>query len=277
MQGRAMIRALTVFAALTALSGFINVVSADEIDDIKARNKLIVGVKADYKPFGFPTQSGMIVGFEPDLAADVAKRLGVGLELVPVQSANRIDFLKQGKIDLIIATMADTPERRKIVQIIDPDYYADFGNVMLRKSVQAKSWEDLQGKRICATSGALYNKPMTEKYHFDLVAFEGSDRPLLALKEGDCAGYLFDQGFIAEKLTEDEWKTDFYMPLPGEIPAPWGIAARLEEPRFKDFLEKVLVDWAKTGFILEEEKKWQLPANEFTQQMHEKYKDSKSD
>ncbi|HEV7820242.1 MAG TPA: transporter substrate-binding domain-containing protein, partial [Burkholderiales bacterium] len=88
---------------------------ADALDDIKKRGTLIVGVKADYKPYGFRDPSGAIVGIEPDLAADVAKRLGVKLELVPVVSSNRMQFLEQGKIDLMIATMNDKPDRRKVV------------------------------------------------------------------------------------------------------------------------------------------------------------------
>ena len=68
--------------------------------------------------------SGAIVGFEPDLARDVAERLGVRLELEPVVSANRMQFLQQGKIDLMIATMNDTPDRRQAVGIPYPDYYA---------------------------------------------------------------------------------------------------------------------------------------------------------
>src|SRR5258706_7070122 len=107
---------------------------ADAMQDIKAKGTLVVGTKADYRPFGFLDPSGKIVGFELDLAADIAKRLGVKLELVPVVAANRIQFLQQGKIDLMIATMSDTPERRKIVDIVDPDYYASGTNVMAKKS-----------------------------------------------------------------------------------------------------------------------------------------------
>ena len=95
--------------------------SADALDDIKKKGVLVVGTKADYRPFGYLDPSGKIVGFEPDLAADVAKRLGVKLELVPVVASNRIQFLQQGKIDMMIATMSDTPERRKIVDIIEPE------------------------------------------------------------------------------------------------------------------------------------------------------------
>ncbi len=82
--------------------------SADDLATIKQRGTLLVGVKADYPPFGFRSSSGEIVGIEPALAEDVAKSLGVKLELVPVVASNRIEFLEQGKIDLIIATMNDT-------------------------------------------------------------------------------------------------------------------------------------------------------------------------
>mgnify|MGYP002682492583 CR=1 FL=1 len=103
------------------------------LDDIKKRGKLIVGVKADYKPFGFRDPSGAIVGLEVDLAAAVAKKIGVTLEVVPVVSANRMEFLTQGKIDLMIATMSDTAERRKVVGIVDPVYYASGVAIMANK------------------------------------------------------------------------------------------------------------------------------------------------
>ncbi|MEO6895474.1 MAG: transporter substrate-binding domain-containing protein, partial [Caldimonas sp.] len=95
-------------AAVLALAG-VTSARADALADIKSKGVLVVGTKADYRPFGFIDPSGKIVGFEPDLAADVAKRLGVKLELVPVVSSNRMQFLQQGKIDLMIATMSDTP------------------------------------------------------------------------------------------------------------------------------------------------------------------------
>jgi len=110
----------------------ISATKADVLEDIKKKGTLTVGTKADYRPFGYLDPSGKIIGFEPDLSADVAKRLGVKLELVPVVASNRIQFLQQGKIDLMIATMSDTPERRKTVDIVDPDYYASGTNVLAK-------------------------------------------------------------------------------------------------------------------------------------------------
>jgi hypothetical protein len=82
---------------------------ADVLDDIKKRGTLIVGVKADYKPFGFRDPSGGIIGIEPDLAGRRRQEARRQAGAVPVVSANRMEFLNQGKIDLMIATMSDKP------------------------------------------------------------------------------------------------------------------------------------------------------------------------
>src|SRR5947208_1381545 len=146
---------IVVSAVLFGLIG-VRVANADVLEDVKKKGVLVVGTKGDYRPFGYLDPSGKIIGFEPDLAADVAKRLGVKVELTPVVASNRIQFLQQGKIDLMIATMSDTPERRKTVDIIDPDYYASGTNVMAKKSEGLKSWEQLKGKKVCLIQGAFY-------------------------------------------------------------------------------------------------------------------------
>ncbi|MBV9201029.1 MAG: transporter substrate-binding domain-containing protein, partial [Alphaproteobacteria bacterium] len=160
---------LRIIAVLAALAVAMPA-TAQTLDKIKQRGVLTVGTKADYNPFGFRDPSGAIVGFEPDLAKDVADRLNAKLELEPVVSSNRMQFLQQGKIDLMIATMNDTPERRKIVGIIEPDYYASGVNVFLNKQAGVKSWDQLKGQKICAIQGAWYNKPVAEKYGADIVA-----------------------------------------------------------------------------------------------------------
>src|SRR5438128_8031083 len=165
---------LTIVASAVLLGVFcVRIANADVLEDVKKKGVLTVGSKADYRPFGYLDPSGQVVGFEPDLAADIAKRLGVKLELVPVVASNRIQFLQQGKIDLMIATMSDTPERRKIVDIVDPNYYGSGTNVLAKKSDGVKTWEQLRGKKVCLIQGAFYNKELQEKYGVEGVAFPG--------------------------------------------------------------------------------------------------------
>jgi polar amino acid transport system substrate-binding protein len=262
----------TLIAALFGLVALGAPALGDVLDDIKQRGTLIVGVKADYKPFGFREPSGAIIGLEPDLAADVAKKLGVKLELVPVVSANRMEFLNQGKIDLMIATMSDKPERRKVVQVIEPLYYSDAVNVLLRKDAAVKSWDDLKGKKLCGTTGAFYNKDVAQKYGPEIASFDGSEKPLLALKNGDCIGYLYDQTFVVGKLTEEDWKGGFHMVLPGIMETPWAVAVKLGETNLQKFMEDIHKDWMKSGRIVELEKKWGVPPTDYARRMHEKFK-----
>ena len=77
----------TIATAFVAAAMGMSTASADVLDTIKERGKLIVGVKADYIPYGYLDTSGAIIGIEPDLAKDVADKLGVDVEYVPVVSS----------------------------------------------------------------------------------------------------------------------------------------------------------------------------------------------
>ena len=89
--------------------------SNDGWNKVMKRGKMVVGVKADYKPWGYRDTSGAIVGMEADMAKIAADAMGVELEMVAVQSSNRMQFLENGKIDMMIATMSDRADRRKLV------------------------------------------------------------------------------------------------------------------------------------------------------------------
>ena len=246
---------------------------AQTLDKIKKDGVLVVGVKADYKPFGFRDPSGAIVGFEPDLARAVANRLHVKVQLVPVVSSNRMQFLQEGKIELMIATMNVTPERRKIVGIVEPDYYASGVNVFAVKKAALKSWDQVKGQKICAIQGAWYNKEVAEKYGADIVAFKGTAESETALQQGNCIGFLYDDTYFVDHLNDPKWAA-FEMPLPSILVVPWGLAVKLEELNgpWGQFMADTVKDWHKTGKLIELEAKWKIPPSPFLKKMHEQYK-----
>ena len=246
--------------------------AADVLDDVKSTGKLSVGVKADYKPYGFRDPSGAIIGIEPELAKEVADKLGVELELVPVVGSNRMQFLAQGKVDLMIATMTDKPDRRKVINIVEPSYYSSGTNILAWKKVGFKTWEDLRDKPICGVQGAFYNKQTEENFGAKIVAFGGTAEILTALKQGSCLAFVMDDSFIVSKLGEEEWSKDFEMPLETIDDAPWGLAVALGEDAFAKLLSEMIVEWHKSGRILELESKFGVPNTPFAVQMNEKYK-----
>ena len=252
----------------------VGLARADALDDIKKRGTLIVGVKADYKPYGFRDPSGAIVGIEPDLAADVAKRLGVKLELVPVVSSNRMQFLEQGKIDLMIATMNDKPDRRKVVYIVEPSYYSSGVNILAPKSAKLKEWHDLKGKKVCMIQGAWYNKNVQQDYGAETVAFKGTAEVYSALKGNNCVGFVYDDTLVMANLLEPEWK-DYEMPFKTIADEPWGLAVKLGEESFYKFMSATVADWHRSGMILGLEKKYGLSNTAFALKMNAEYKAKK--
>ena len=260
-----------VAVALAAALG-MGGAQAQTLEKIKQRGTLVVGVKADYKPFGFRDPSGKIVGLEPDLAKDVADTLGVKLELEPVISSNRMQFLQQGKIDLMIATMNDKPDRRQVVGIIEPSYYASGVNVMAPKKAGFKQWEQLKGKPVCAIQGAWYNKPLTEKFGIDIVAFKGTAEAQTALVQGNCVAWTYDDTSFAALLEDKAKWGDYEMPLPTIMPDPWGLAIPLaeREKEYGRFMSGMVYEWHRSGKLIALEKKWGLEPSPFLQDMHKR-------
>jgi polar amino acid transport system substrate-binding protein len=128
----------------------------DTLCRILTEGKLKAGAVVDYKPWAYRGANGEFMGMEPDMARDVAKTLGVEVEFVPVNSANRMQFLQQGQIDLMIATMTDTLDRRKVIGIVHPNYYSSGYNIVFPKSVTPADWKALKGQKICAIQGSWY-------------------------------------------------------------------------------------------------------------------------
>lgn len=243
----------------------------DRFKKVLERGKVIVGVKADYKPWGFRDSKGNLVGMEIDMAKDVAKALGVELELVPVQSSNRMQFLQQGKIDLMIATMSDKANRRKVVGIPDPNYYTSGTNMLAKKGV-VKDWKDLAGKPVCGKQGAFYNKNVSKRYKAKIVAFVGNAEAKQALRDGKCIGWVYDDSSIMADLASGQWD-DFEMPLKTEDDTPWGLAVPKDELNgiWGNFMSGMMYNWHRSGRLIELEKKWGIQPTAYLANMNKKF------
>lgn len=238
---------------------------------VMKRGNVVVGVKADYKPWGFRDTSGKIVGMEADMAQDVADALGVNLELVAVQSSNRMQFLQQGKIDLMIATMSDRTDRRKVVGIVEPNYYTSGTNVLAKKSAGLKKWAQLKNKPVCGKQGAFYNKQVSQKYGAKIVAFVGNAEAKQALKDGRCVAWVYDDSSIMADLASGDYN-DYEMPLMTEDDNPWGLAVPREELDniWGRFMSGMIYHWHTSGRLIELEKKWGIQSTAYVTMMKAK-------
>jgi polar amino acid transport system substrate-binding protein len=239
------------------------------MDLIKKRGVLIVGVKTDYPPFGMLSPDATLQGFEHDLAEDLARGLGVALRKVAVTGANRLQVLDEGGIDLTIATLGDTYARRQIADLIEPNYYSSGVTLMTRPDSKLDTWADVRGQKVCATQGSYFNRAMATRYLLDLQIFANGRDAKLAVRDGRCAGWLFDNTAIAGDLLSDEWKY-YKTKLRPQLLTPWAIAiARSEKGgALERFIGDTVAQWHRRGFLLELEKKWRLPPSIFLTEMH---------
>jgi len=259
---------------LTAATGYAAECTNDTWNKVMQRGKMVVGVKADYKPWGFRDSSGAIVGMEIDIAQAVADAMGVELETVAVQSSNRMQFLEQGKIDLMIATMSDRADRREIVGITQPNYYTSGTNIMAPKALSFKNWEDLRGKPVCGKQGAFYNQVVTERYGVEVVAFTGNAEAKQALRDKKCVAWVYDDSSIGSDLSSGEFE-DFEMPLASEDDNPWALAVPLAEKDcvFGHFMSGITFNMHQSGKLIELESKWGIKPTQYLVDKKEAYGD----
>jgi polar amino acid transport system substrate-binding protein len=147
-------RASLVTLLAAAAAGTALPARADGLDDIMKAGVLRVAVPQDFPPFGSDGPDMQPQGYDIDMAALVAKGLGVKLQLVPVVSANRMPYLQTNKVDIVISTLGKTPERAAVIDFSSayaPYYSAVFGP----PSIAVNGPADLAGRIIGVTRGTL--------------------------------------------------------------------------------------------------------------------------
>lgn len=133
--------------ALLLLVGALGQADAQTVADITKRGKVRIGVIVGAPPFGTMDTRGIVVGYDADVAALVARYLGVELEIVPLAAPARFPALETGKVDFLIAQVQPTPERAKSMLFTMP--YFQFNAVIYgKKGAKIATLTDLAGKKI---------------------------------------------------------------------------------------------------------------------------------
>jgi glutamate transport system substrate-binding protein len=158
----------------------------------KDDKKLVVGVKYDQPGLGLKKPDGTVEGFDVDVAKYIAGKMGVpesGIEFKEARSANRESFLKQGQVDLVIATYSITDARKPQVTFAGPYYLAHQDSLIRADDNTITSLDTLKGKKVCQVSGSNSWKNITEgtnkqslKVEATLVPAGGYDECIQKLK-----------------------------------------------------------------------------------------------
>ncbi|KAF1042673.1 MAG: ABC transporter glutamine-binding protein GlnH [Herbaspirillum frisingense] len=264
--------AMASAASLLALSG---AAQADAtLDKIKSRHKVVVGVLLSGGPFGSidPTTQKP-VGWNIELARDIARQLGVDLETVQVQPSNRVQLLQQGKVDLLIAGMEWTQERNEILGFAPTPFYKVGGVAVVPNNSPIRRWEDLRGKEVCLSQGSNYAKPLTENYGATVKGFKSSSESLLALRGSNCVAAVHDATLLYPLLANNpEWKS-YRVIAPELIPGNSVVWTRKGEQDTSAAIDKIVQGWHKSGWLIATEKKLDItPPSGALIELHDKFK-----
>jgi polar amino acid transport system substrate-binding protein len=131
------------------------------LEQIATSKKIRIAIPTDYPPYGFVGVDMKPQGLDIDMARYVAAKLGATAELVPVVSANRIPYLQTRKVDIVVSTLGKTPEREKVVDFTHA-YSPFFQAVFAPKTMNIKSWIDLDGKTVSVTRGAMADTELSK-------------------------------------------------------------------------------------------------------------------
>ena len=115
---------LFVFALIPAAAQAAPVYRS--LDEIKADGTINIGVFSDKNPFGYVDENGEYQGYDVYFAERIGQDLGVKINYVSTEAANRVEYLETGKVDIILANFTVTPERAEKV-----DFALPYMNVAL--------------------------------------------------------------------------------------------------------------------------------------------------
>ena len=251
MKKNVLLLAAALFAVMFSSCAKKSAKEDDSLADLKNRGVFVLGLDDSFPPMGFRNEDNEIVGFDIDLAKEVASRLGVNFKAQPINWDSKEQELNTGKIDCIWNGLTITDERKKNLSFSKP-YLANKQVVVVRENSNFKTLADLAGKKIALQSGssaedAVNDAPDFKKSVKDVVFL---DQNLMALNDliiGGVDGVVMDS-VVAEYAIEQS-KMPLVLLDESLASEEYGIAFRKRDVKLTDAVQKILEEMAADGTV----------------------------
>jgi polar amino acid transport system substrate-binding protein len=264
-------RVRLAWSVLVISAALLTPAAADRLDDVKARGRLIVGVSDTTPPFSFKKPGETInVGYDIDIVRAVAKRMGVAVETVSLSSAERIPLIQQGKIDFAATSMTRTPARLKDVDF-SYIYFVTPHAAIVKKSSGITSVHQLAGKKASSASTSTAGGNLEEaEPKVEVVYVRDYSIAFSMLKDGKVDAFPTDESVLRAIVQQDGHPDDYVFLSDFAKSRNVGFALKQDEPRFKDAINRALLDIESSGEAAKIFDLWFGPSSE--QPMARKFK-----
>lgn len=166
--------------------------------------KYTVGIDTTYPPFEFE-KDGDYTGIDIDLITAIAKDQGFDIEFSPMDFSGIIPALQAGQLDIAIAGMSITEERKNVVDFSDPYFEAGLTLVVSSDNTDIEALEDLKGKTVAVksgTTGAEFARANESEYGYTVSQFEDSPSMFQEVSNGNADVLIEDYPVIAYAISE---------------------------------------------------------------------------
>ena len=178
------------------------------LDEIKASGTINIGVFSDKSPFGYVDENGEYAGYDVYFAERIGKDLGVDINYVSTEAANRIEYLQTGKVDIILANFTVTEERAQEVDFALPYMNVALG-VVSPDSAVVESLDDLGADdQIIVISGTKAETYLTKNYpDIKLQKYDAYAEAKTAFENGNGVAWANDNTEVIAFSLENEGYT----------------------------------------------------------------------
>ena len=213
--------------------------------DLQDKGEIVIGVKFDVPPFGFNNpQTGEVEGFDVNLGKMIADELGVEPKFVEAISDNRIPFLTDGTVDLILSTMTITTDRAVEIDFSRP-YFIAHGRILVPEGSDIQGIEDLAGKKVCTGLGSTYESTIKEQApQADLKLVESYSECFELVQNGAVDAVSTDDVILTGMIIQDD-----SLQMVGEemTEEPYGAGVPDGDAEFAQFVSDVINESFESG------------------------------
>ncbi|MFO7820013.1 MAG: basic amino acid ABC transporter substrate-binding protein [Halanaerobacter sp.] len=226
------------------------------LDEVQEEGKLTIGMSADYKPFEYTDDDGEIVGFDVDVANEIADQLGVEVEFVDTAFSGLIPGLKSEKYDLIMSAMTITEKRAESVDFTEQYFNAGQVVAVMEDNEEIEDVEDLTEKKVGVQLGTTGDLEVSEMENIEEVKrYEKIPQAYIDLKNGRIDAVVNDLPVTAAyimkhpevKIVGDPFTTEHYgiAARPGDEELLNEVNAALQEIKENGTYDEIYNEWFK--------------------------------